>query len=293
MGHSSSSVSKPSSKSAQARQKRAKERQSKKRKCVQELFKEMNCENEMNIIGEDDSEKENIDVETSAMEETEETRSLACTSIAIQTDLSMQDIEELESLKQSQEAGNSVLSKSWFEADEERVKFYTGLTALSVMMAVFDLISPALPERKSISKFQQLLITFMRLRLNLSVQDLAYRFGVHASTVSRVFQTCVHAMFTSMAFLVKWPEREELKLTLPACFREKFSSCAVIIDCFEVFIDRPSCLLARVQTWSSYKHHNTAKFLIGITPQGTVSFISKGWGGRASEKVSCLSMIFN
>ena len=77
----------------------------------------------MNIIGEDDSEKENIDVETSAMEETEETRSLAHTSIAIQTDLSMQDIEELENLKQSQEAGNSVLSKSWFEADEERVKF--------------------------------------------------------------------------------------------------------------------------------------------------------------------------
>ena len=204
MGHSSSSVSKPSSQSALTRQKRAKERQSKKRKCVQELFKEMDCESEMNIIGEGDSEKEDIDVKTSAMEET---RSLAYTSIAIQTDLSMQDTEELENLKQSQEAGNSVLSKSWFEAGEERVKFYTGLTAMSVMMAVFDLISPALPERKSISKLQQLLITFMRLSLNLTVQDLAYRFGVHASTVSRVFQTCVHAML-SMAFLVKWPERE-------------------------------------------------------------------------------------
>ena len=60
----------------------------------------------------------------------------------------MQDIEELENLKQSQKAENSVLSKSWFEADEKRVKFYTGLTAMSVMMAVFDLIRPALPERK-------------------------------------------------------------------------------------------------------------------------------------------------
>ena len=75
-------------------------------------------------------------------------------------------------------------------------------------MAVFDLISPPLPERQSISKFQQLLITFMRLRLNLSVQDLADRFGVCASTVLRVFQTCKHVMFTSMAFLVKWPGRE-------------------------------------------------------------------------------------
>ena len=37
-------------------------------------------------------------------------------------------------------------------------------------------------------------------------------------------------------------------------------------------------------TYSSYKHHNTVKYLIAITPQGTVSFISQGWGGRASDK---------
>ena len=33
-----------------------------------------------------------------------------------------------------------------------------------------------------------------------------------------------------------------------------------------------------------YKHHNTVKYLIGITPQGTVSFISKEWDGRVSDK---------
>ena len=52
-----------------------------------------------------------------------------------------------------------------------------------------------------------------------------------------------------------------------------------IIDCFEVFIERPSFLKARAQTWSIYKHHNSVKFL---TPQGSISFISKGWGGRVS-----------
>jgi len=53
--------------------------------------------------------------------------------------------------------------------------------------------------------------------------------------------------------------------------------------CFEVFIDRQASLMARAQTWSNYKKHNTCKFLIGITPQGSVSFISKGWGGRVSN----------
>ena len=49
-------------------------------------------------------------------------------------------------------------------------------------------------------------------------------------------------------------------------------------------MERPSNLLARAKTWSSYKHHHTAKFLIGITPQGSVSFIFRGWGGRVSDK---------
>ena len=41
--------------------------------------------------------------------------------------------------------------------------------------------------------------------------------------------------------------------------------------------------MPRAQTWSNYKKHNMCKYLIGITPQGSVSFISKGWGGRVSD----------
>jgi len=38
--------------------------------------------------------------------------------------------------------------------------------------------------------------------------------------------------------------------------------------------------MARAQTISNYKHHNTVKVLIGITPQATISFVSKVWEGR-------------
>ena len=75
-----------------------------------------------------------------------------------------------------------------------------------------------------------------------------------------------------------------LRTSLPQCFVSAYPKACCIIDCSEVFIERTSNLLARAETWSNYKSHNTVKFLIGITPQGTVSFLSKVYGRRASDK---------
>ena len=49
-------------------------------------------------------------------------------------------------------------------------------------------------------------------------------------------------------------------------------------------MEQPSDLLAQAQVWSNHEHHSTMKVLIGITPQGTVSFLSKCAGGRTSDK---------
>ena len=57
-----------------------------------------------------------------------------------------------------------------------------------------------------------------------------------------------------------------------------------IIDCTEVFIERPFSLNARAHTFSNYKSRNTVKYLVGITPSGAVSFLSACSGGRASDK---------
>ena len=56
------------------------------------------------------------------------------------------------------------------------------------------------------------------------------------------------------------------------------------LHCLEVFINRPTNLLGRAQTWLSYKDHNTVKVLIVITPQSTISYVSQAWGGQTSDK---------
>ena len=125
----------------------------------------------------------------------------------------------------------------------------------------------------------------MKLRLNMPLEDLAYRFNVSVSTVSRTFQATMVVMDVRLRPLIKWPEREELWRTMPRCCQYSFGKkTTVIIDCFEVFIDRPSNRLTHAQTFSNYKHHNTVKVLISKTPQATISFIPKVWGGRNSDK---------
>lgn len=92
-------------------------------------------------------------------------------------------------------------------------------------------------------------------------------------------------MSVELNCLIAWPDKEQLLNNMPDCFRKHFSNVRCIIDCFEIFIERPSSLEARAKTYSNYKKHNTVKVLIGIAPTGAICFLSKAWGGRVSDKV--------
>ena len=72
---------------------------------------------------------------------------------------------------------------------------------------------------------------------------------------------------------------------LPSVFiKAGYKKCCVILDCAEVFIERPKSLINQACTWSEYKHHNTIKFLVGISPTGYITFLSDCYGGRASDR---------
>nr|XP_055024600.1 uncharacterized protein LOC129414559 [Misgurnus anguillicaudatus] len=177
------------------------------------------------------------------------------------------------------------MDEEFFKGNTNKVRYYTGIPCFAILLSVFTNVKPFLPVNKKLSSFQMLLLTLIRLRLDLPVQHLAHLFNVSRTTLSTAFTDTIDVLNARLNPLVCWPERHCLQATMPHQFLEAFGKrVAIIVDCFEIRTERPSNLKARAQAFSHYKGTHTIKYLIGITPQGAVSFISKGWGGRASDK---------
>ncbi len=71
---------------------------------------------------------------------------------------------------------------------------------------------------------------------------------------------------------------------MPQAFKDTYPNTRVIIDCTEIYIEMPTSFRSQSATYSSYKNHNTAKGLIGISPAGYPTFISELYTGRSSDK---------
>lgn len=71
---------------------------------------------------------------------------------------------------------------------------------------------------------------------------------------------------------------------MPAIFKQQYPTTRVIIDATELFIQQPSLPELQQCTFSNYKNHNTYKVLIGISPSGAVTFVSKLYPGSISDK---------
>ena len=97
----------------------------------------------------------------------------------------------------------------------------------------------------------QFFVTLVKLRLDIPFDFLADQCGVPCSTLHVMFW--VDLMSAKLNFLIHWPDREIVSRTLPSVFKVKYPRLACIIDCFEIFIERPQKLNARAKCYSNYK----------------------------------------
>ena len=180
-----------------------------------------------------------------------------------------------------------------FLLDDEKVKYYTGLSTYNHFASLLKYLQPDnnAHNNSSLNNETQFLLVLMMLRHNLRRKDLAYRFGISKTTVSRFVLKWIEIMYVKLQPILEkaweWSSNEETKKTIPACFRQRFPDLKVIIDCFEILCDSPRALQLdkNAASVSSNKHqHTTVKTLVGITPHGCPSFISKSFVGQVTEK---------
>lgn len=141
---------------------------------------------------------------------------------------------------------------------------------------MFDILIKLMPysNRSLLSNENTLLIFLMKLKLSLTYKALAVLFGIHRTTVSRIFTDTLTILSAKTNNLIFWPSKRTITSLLPEAFKKNYPSCRCIIDCTEIKVQQPNTIEQRVYLYSRYKGCYTVKFLVAITPNGMISFIS-------------------
>ena len=95
--------------------------------------------------------------------------------------------------------------QAYFEQNPKDVLYYTGLPSYEVLKSLFEYVKVAIKESKILTKFEQLLLCLICLRLGVSVVDLSKPFKVSKTTISRIFLDMLEVLYVYLKPLINWP----------------------------------------------------------------------------------------
>ncbi|XP_064476273.1 uncharacterized protein LOC135390508 [Ornithodoros turicata] len=182
--------------------------------------------------------------------------------------------------------------------DTEKLQFYTGFKTVERFKRFYEFVhlgyenyrktcsqgstKSGRPQRFNLE--EQLILVLIRLRVGLLERDLAYRYSTSRAYISEMLSFWTEFLSEYLSRTPIWPSRETVNDFMPPVFKESYPSTRVILDCTELYIETPSDFRVQSDTYSVYKSHNTAKGLIGIAPNGFVTFVSNLAPGRISDR---------
>lgn len=160
----------------------------------------------------------------------------------------------------------------------------TGIKSLIMINILVNYIENISGINKSyLTSKQKVILTLMRLKLDISFRSLGVLFKITPKTAQSYFHTTIKQLSYVLKQLIVFPSKEEVLHNMPKCF-EQYRSTRLILDCTEIAIQKSKCLSCRIKTYSFYKGKHTIKYLIGVAPSGLITVVSKGYGGRVSDK---------
>ncbi|CAB1350362.1 unnamed protein product [Coregonus sp. 'balchen'] len=191
-----------------------------------------------------------------------------------------------------------------FAGSDDDIRFFTRFASHAHLMAFWKQIEPAtckiirVTRARSVAKTDEVphtgnamvlqpIDTFFLfinyLSLGLMQKDLAHRFKIHQSTVSHIINTWANFLYTVLGAVGIWLDEETVKSHMPEVF-QGYTDTQIILDCTEIHCQTPSSLLLQSEVFSNYKSHCTFKGLIGMAPNGAVTFVSSLYEDAISDK---------
>ena len=175
-------------------------------------------------------------------------------SISTQTDLCSSDMEEL--LRGNKDIRRTLLVND-IVSDDQSCKFYTGIPSIAILTVIFNLLLPFTKgmnywrgsknskkkshnRKRKLNTFEEFLLVLVRLRQGWSTVYLGKCFGISNALVSSIFNTWLALMFLIFKELMVWPSRIKVDFEMPVIFKKLYPKTRVILDCTEVFIQKPS-----------------------------------------------------
>lgn len=128
-----------------------------------------------------------------------------------------------------------------------------------------------------------MVLVLVRLCLGLFEDDLAHRFCITQSTVSRICTSWINFLYAKLGLLPLWATRT-VDATMPPEFAKRYASTSIILDATEIQCEVQSFLSLQSSTYSMCKSMNMFKGLICVLPSGLVAFVSELFTRSSSDK---------
>ena len=165
-----------------------------------------------------------------------------------------------------------------FKHNEAHFKFYTGFETYDIFKVVLDYLQPAASKlvywgsntniemtsdknksgrSRTLTTEEEFFLTLVRLRCGFPIEDMAVRFNMSTSHISRILITWIDFLHSQFRMLPIWASKQTVINTIPDCFKNEYPRTRVILDCTEIFTEMPTSYRSQSATFSNYKHHNT------------------------------------
>lgn len=171
---------------------------------------------------------------------------------------------------------------------EKKLNTMTGLQSFKMLDSLVECAGYFKPDEDlkycKLNMRERIILTFMKLKQNVSFLMLSYLFGnITGTSCKTIFIDTIIILSRIFSVTIPWPSRTATRNLLPLCFQD-FKNVRIVLDCTEITAQRPKCLQCRIKIYSQYKSNLTIKFMTGVSPDGQITYVSKAYGGRASDK---------